>query len=391
MIHRKPLIAHVLYRFDVGGLENGVVNLINRLPGFDHAVVALTDVTDFKQRINRNDVRYISLHKPPGHGLAIYRKLYTTFRQLRPTIVHTRNLAAMEAQLPAALAGVPVRIHGEHGWDVQDLNGSRKSYLWQRRLLRPFIHRFVALSGATENYLTEKVGIAKRDVRHLYNGVDTQRFHPALVRRPLADMPFSREDLFIVGTVGRLQVVKDQLTLARGFVRAIELSPGLRSCLRLVIAGDGPLLAELEAILDAGHCRELAWLPGVRDDVPELMRSLDLFVLPSLAEGLSNTILEAMASGLPVVATRVGGNPELVVDGQSGTLIPPADVEVMARVLTYYANEPAIASAQGQAGRKIAEQNFSINTMVANYTALYNDALASQLPPQQALCFWRWF
>lgn len=387
MESRKPLIAHVLYRFDVGGLENGVVNLINRLPGFDHAVVALTEITDFKQRITRHDVRYISLHKPPGHGFAVYRKLYSAFRELGPAIVHTRNLGAMEAQIPAALARVPVRIHGEHGWDMQDLGEGKSSHLWQRRLLCPFIHRFVALSGATESYLVKKVGIAQRRVRHLYNGVDTQRFHPDLIRMPLADMPFSRENLFIIGTVGRLQAVKDQLTLARAFVRMLELTPELRSCLRLVIAGDGPLRPEIEAILDAGHCRDLVWLPGVRNDIPELMRGLDLFVLPSLAEGLSNTILEAMASGLPVVATRVGGNAELVAEGQSGTLVPAADVEVMARVLTYYANDSALARAQGQAGRKIVEQNFSINAMVANYTALYNDALASQLPSSKRYVF----
>ena len=121
----RPLIAHVVYRFDVGGLENGLVNLLNRLPRerFRHVVVSLTDVTDFRRRVVRDDVEYVALHKSPGHGVRLYRRLYRLFRRLDPQIVHTRNLAALEATVPAWFARVPVRIHGEHGRDVNDLRG----------------------------------------------------------------------------------------------------------------------------------------------------------------------------------------------------------------------------------------------------------------------------
>jgi hypothetical protein len=110
----RVLIAHVVHRFAVGGLENGVVNLINHLPAarYAHAVIALTEVTDFKRRVTRDDVTFHSLHKAPGHGLAIHRDLMRVFRELKPAIVHTRNIGASDAQLPAFLAGVPVRIHG---------------------------------------------------------------------------------------------------------------------------------------------------------------------------------------------------------------------------------------------------------------------------------------
>jgi hypothetical protein len=112
-----------MYRFDTGGLENGIVNLINHMPAdrYRHAVIALSEVTDFRKRIQRDDVQFISLHKPPGHGIWLYPKLFRLFRRLRPAIVHSRNLAALEVQLPAWLAGVPVRIHGEHGRDIGDL------------------------------------------------------------------------------------------------------------------------------------------------------------------------------------------------------------------------------------------------------------------------------
>src|SRR6266498_2160725 len=111
-----PLITHVVYRFGVGGLENGIVNLINRMSPqrWRHAIVAITDIApDFTKRIERSDVRYIALGKRPGHLVREYPRLYRLFREMRPAIVHTRNLAALEAVIPAWAAGVPVRIHGE--------------------------------------------------------------------------------------------------------------------------------------------------------------------------------------------------------------------------------------------------------------------------------------
>src|SRR5207237_9166164 len=135
------------------------------------------------------------------------------------------------------------------------------------------------------------------------------------------------------GTVGRMQEVKDQLTLARAFVELLQRSPQAATRLRLVMVGDGPLRKQVADILNQAGWGALAWLPGERDDVPQIMRGFDLFVLPSLAEGISNTILEAMASGLPVVATSVGGNAELVESGRTGQLVPRSDPEAMAHAI----------------------------------------------------------
>ena len=381
----QALIAHVLYRFDIGGLENGIVNLINRLPAqtFRHAVVALTDVTDFKARVLRDDVQYVSLHKPAGHGLGIYAKLYATFRRMHPDVVHTRNLAALEAQVPAAAAGVPARLHGEHGWDVHDLGKGRKSHQWERRLLSPFVHRYIALSRDTQIYLNRSVGINSRRICQIYNGVDTQTFVPASIAARRVELPFREENLFVVGTVGRLEAVKDQGLLARAFVRALAIAPDMRPYLRLVIVGDGFLRAEIEALVREAGCQKMVWLAGAREDIPELLRSFDLFVLPSLAEGISNTILEAMASGLPVVATNVGGNSELVDDGITGALVASGDIEALARAILQYAAAPEKSRTQGHAGRIRAEQKFSIESMVANYASLYRAALDHRAWPRE--------
>lgn len=370
----RPLVAHVMYRFDVGGLENGVVNLINHMPreAYRHVVISLTEMTDFCQRITRDDVEFIALKKPPGHALWIYPQLFRLFRQLRPAIVHSRNLAALEVTIPAWAAGVPVRIHGEHGRDVGDLDGTSKKYQWVRRIYRPFVTYFIALSKDLEHYLTGRVGVPQAKVAQIYNGVDAQRFHAPGQRQPIAGCPFADPCDWLVGTVGRMQTVKNQVALVRAFIRALQLAPELRASLRLVMIGDGPLRMQALSLLEEAGCADLAWLPGERNDVPEILRGLDCFVLPSLAEGVSNTILEAMASGLPVIATDVGGNSELVEAGESGELVALGDDEAMAQAIVLRARHREQARAEGQAGRQRIEREFSMAAMVGQYQGLYD-------------------
>ena len=229
MNDRRPLVAHVVHRFDTGGLENGVVNLINHMPedAYRHAVIALTEITDFKQRINRPDVKFISLSKRPGHVLWIYPQLYRLFRQLKPAIVHTRNLAALETTVPAWAAQVPVRLHGEHGRDVGDFDGTSKKYQWVRRIYSPFVKHYIALSKDLAHYLVEPIGINEKRVTQIYNGVDATRFHPAPLRQNIPGCPFNDAGLWLVGTVGRMQTVKDQTNLAHAFVHALKTASTL--------------------------------------------------------------------------------------------------------------------------------------------------------------------
>jgi glycosyltransferase involved in cell wall biosynthesis len=141
------------------------------------------------------------------------------------------------------------------------------------------------------------------------------------------------------------------------------------------MVGDGPLRTETERILEQGGVRDLAWLPGERADIPDVLRGLDLFILPSLAEGISNTILEAMATALPVVATRVGGNGELIEEGLTGELVPSADPDAMAGAILGYFRDPRLARRHGKAGRNRVERQFSLVRMVAEYDRLYRRLL----------------
>ncbi len=169
--------------------------------------------------------------------------------------------------------------------------------------------------------------------------------------------------------------VKAQTSLAQAFIRALQLDPRARKQLRLVMIGDGPLRERVAAILDQAGASELAWLPGERFDVPQIMRGLDCFALPSLAEGISNTILEAMASGLPIVATSVGGNPELVESDLTGRLVPAADSGALAESILAYFRNPPEARRHGKAGRNRVERHFSLDRMAADYERLYLELL----------------
>lgn len=369
----RPLVLHVMYRFDTGGLENGVVNLINHMPAerYRHAIVALTEVTDFRRRLQRDDVDCYALHKPPGQGFWLYPQLYRLFRALKPAVVHSRNLAALEVQLPAWAARVPVRVHGEHGRDVGDLDGRNRAYQRVRRFYKPFVSHYIALSRDLGDYLTDAIGVPSARVSQFVNGVDTQRFQRAGVEA-IPGCPFDPAAHWLIGTVGRMALVKDQTMLTRAFIALIAQAPELRERARLVLVGDGPLRAQCQALLDEAGLSDLAWLPGERTDIPAVMRGLHVFALPSLAEGISNTILEAMASGLPVVATEVGGNADLVTAGRTGLLVPAAAPDAMAAALLRLARDPAEAAAMGEAGRRRVEDDFSMRAMVARYQGLYD-------------------
>ena len=379
----RPLIAHVVFRFDVGGLENGVVNLINHLPrdAYRHAVISLTDITDFRRRVTRNDVQFVALQKPPGHAYKLYPALYKLFREMRPTIVHTRNLAALETVAPAWAAGVPVRIHGEHGRDMLDLHGSNRKYQWVRKLYRPFVTHYIALSRDLERYLCGRVGVPAPRVAQIYNGVDALRFRPAEAGRgAIEGCPFRDSRFWLVGTVGRMDPVKDPLNLVRAFIQALQLAPSKRERMRLLLVGDGVLYSEARAMLAGAGIADLAWLPGERNDVPDILRGLDCFVLPSLGEGISNTILEAMATGLPVIATNVGGNGELVDAGTTGELVPAGDAHALAQPMLAYARDREAARAAGRNGRARIEREFSLEAMLGRYRGLYDRLLRADSP-----------
>ncbi|MCS5709131.1 glycosyltransferase [Candidatus Berkiella cookevillensis] len=363
---KRVKILHIIYQLSVGGLENGLVNLINSLPEdkYEHHILSLTTASHFKERIKSCNCIVSCLDKKIGPLFWYYAKIFHIIKQYQPDIVHTRNLASIECQFLAFLASVPVRLHGEHGRDTTDLKGENKKNLRLKALLKPFIHKFIPLSKELESKLIENASVAQDKIIQIYNGVNINRFQNRYKR-----IKNYVEEPFVIVTVGRLQAVKNFEILIKAFSR---LQLEMQTELKLWIVGDGPLKESLVAL-----CQELTieknvifW--GERQDIPELLQEADLFVLPSLVEGVSNTILEAMGCGLAIIASEVGGNPELIQQDYNGQLFDPHNAIQLKDIIKDYVVNQSMRIQQGENSRKRVEQCFSLELMVEQYHNLYS-------------------
>lgn len=377
MANNQPIhIAHIVYSFATGGLENGLVNLINRLPEneYHHSVICITGHDkNFVSRITTNNTKVYDLNKPPGSSPQWLLRCWKLLRKLKPDICHSRNLNPLEAQLAAFFAGIKGRIHGEHGWDVNDLGGVNEKYQKLRRYLKPFIHHYIALSSEAKEYLINKIRVPHQKISQICNGVDITKFS---VMQPKTEYPtgFKSENSIIFGTVGRLAKVKNQSFLVKSFIALWQLNPEYRSRVKLIIVGDGELMPELKKLVKEAGAEDAIWLTGLRSDIPELMNLMDVFVLPSLAEGISNTLLEAMACGLPIIATNVGGNKDLIYpEHLQSHLVDVQNIEALRNSMAHYADNADALLKDSTLVRNHCVENFSIDSMVNKYNTLYQN------------------
>ncbi|HSL47817.1 MAG TPA: TIGR03088 family PEP-CTERM/XrtA system glycosyltransferase [Candidatus Deferrimicrobiaceae bacterium] len=369
-VDARPVVVHAVHSLAVGGLENGVVNVVNGTAAeFRHVIVCMTTEGPMRERL-RPGVEVLAIGKRRGHDVRAFVRLARTLRRLRPRIVHSRNWAAFDAVAAARLVGVPFVVHGEHGREIGDPHGRRRRRNQARRLLAPLVSRFITVSEDLRRWLIQEVGLPAHKITTIHNGVDLSRFgdlegHTARLRLGLS------EEALVIGTVGRLDPVKDQTGLVRAFAMVLKAHPAAV----LVIAGDGPCRADLLALVAELRIADRVRLLGARSDVPAVLAAMDVFALPSVAEGISNTILEAMASGLPVVATRVGGSPELIEDGVGGALVPPRDPAALAGALTAYLEEPGLRSLHGKSARQRVTDRFGLERMCEAYAGVYRSLL----------------
>jgi len=383
-VNERPLIAHVLYRLDTGGMERMLVTLINQTcQRYRHAVICLEGYGALRDQIDAEDVACLALDKRPGKDWLCYFKLWGVFRDLKPDLVHTYNIGAIDAAPIARLAGVRSVVHAERGRDAADPCGENRKYRFLRRWLLPFIDRYLAVSSDLHNWLIEKVGIPASRVVCIPNGIDITAFAKTAGNRGTRPLlgSFAPPGTILIGTVGRLDTVKDHAGLIAAFRCLCEALPQERERLRLVVVGDGSQRAALETQVIHENLSAQVWLVGNRTDVAELLAELDVFALSSIAEGMPGVVLEAMASGLPVVATDVGGVREVVVAGVTGTLIAASDPKALAEALADYVLDEGLRATHGTAGRKCVMTKFRLQTMLEAYIALY-DGLLNPTHPQ---------
>ena len=354
-------VVHIIDSLGLGGLEKGVVTLANNTSAdIRHTILCLRTSGPSARRLP-DDAAVIAMGKSAGNSLAFLRRLAAEINRLAPDVVHTRNWGGMDGILAARMASMKNIVHGEHGWDLADSLGQSRKRRLVRRALSLATCEFIAVSQAIKAWLEEDVRIC-RPVTQIYNGVDTELFRADGDRGALRRELGLSANSMLIGIVARLDPIKDHPTLLRAFAGIANRHPDAH----LVVAGDGPARPALER----HGVRQVHFL-GSRSDIPDLLRGLDLFVLTSLNEGISNTILEAMASGLPVVASRVGGNPELVREGVDGMLFPAGNVENLAKCLDRYLGDENSRRKHGKNARERALEKFSVQAMVAQYEEVW--------------------
>ena len=362
----KIRVIHVLHQLAVGGMENGVVNLVNRMDDarFMPEIVTFVPGGELRERVDTSRVKVIDdLNKRPGNDWRLPVQLAQIFRKERPHIIHTHAWGTLcESWLALKLTRMPVWIHGEHGtMQEKPLNKRIQRHLWGKA------DAVLAVSEVLADRLATTMDFPRERIRAIVNGVNLNRFQHGLDAQSERALLGIHADTPLIGIVGRLEPVKDHATFLHAMAYVVARYPTVCA----LIIGDGALHSALEAQAEqldlTSHVRFL----GRRDDVPQLLNLMDVFVLSSRSEGMSNTILEAMACALPVVATDVGGNPELVVDGETGTLVPPAAPEQLGEALLSLLCSPTYRAEMGKQGRQRVESLFSLERMVTNYEELY--------------------
>ena len=376
------LVAHVVPQLDAAGAA--LLDLIAHMPAerYRHAVLCLGEHSAFHAHLRERGVEVVDLKRRSGLDPAYYLRMYRALRSLRPDLVHTRSPGSLDGQLVAALAGVRLRVHGEVARESLALPLPRRARTGLlRRALRALVKHFIAASAEQERWLIEQVGAAPAQVTHISAGVDSVEFHPRLgPHAAVGPAGFMQDDVYVIGSVGPMNGASNETTLVEAFLRLISSPHPAHQRLRLLIVGDGPLRAECGAMLERAGAAGRAWLPGRRCDTAQLMRAMDLMVLPALAACTPDTLLAAMASGLPVVATAVGVHRELVQPGLTGILVPPMSPEVMAAAIADYCRIPEMGLRHGARARGQVIAHHSLPAMARSYIAVY-DALAQQAGP----------
>lgn len=356
-------VLHVVLSLQVGGLERVVIDLINNQSSdINSYVVCLEEQGELEAPCRAAGI-YV-LHKRPGLSMGMIRQLYCLIRKLEINLIHTHNpVPHFYGSLAGFSAGIPI-IHTKHGRNFP--NEARK--VWLNRISSLLTSKIVAVSrNAAEVSLDiEKIPASKLMV--ILNGVNIAQFNEHVGTTQKNNTPVR------IGIVARLSAEKDHHTL----LKACEVLAENKTDFHLNIIGDGPLRGELEqTVRNLKLDRHVTFL-GMRHDIPALLEDLDIFTLSSTTEGISITLLEAMASSLPIVATNVGGNPEVVVDGTTGFIVPPEQPEALAEKLSLLIHDRTLRTKMGQAGRERVIEKFDMRQAARHYELLYREVLCSK-------------
>ncbi|MEW6329960.1 MAG: glycosyltransferase [Pseudomonadota bacterium] len=370
-------ILHVIETLDVGGAEAVVANMVNHAsPGFHADICCLMRSGPIAARI-RPGVEIIEMGKAmEGNDYRIPFRLARLLRSRNIDIVQSHDWGTLLETAAAAMLAGTTAMHMAHGPLNQYPPADRRASLKRRirrqaeRLASLKLSRVIAVSDIVRRGLIEDVGIPAAKISLIHNGIDLSATPPRGLEARRKELGLSPDDVVLV-SVGRLAGIKNYGLLLEALARAAGAAPALR----LVMVGDGSERSGLEATAARLGLSGRVHFLGARDDVRDWLALGQVFVLSSLYEGVSLALLEAMAAGLPAVVTRVGGNPEVVVDGECGFLVESGDAEGLARALVRLAREGDLRAKMGRAARARMEAEFDLKQAIKQYEEIYLQSL----------------
>lgn len=377
---RSIRIAHVVKDLGYAGKEAGIVKITSHLDRsrFSVDIVVLNKVYR-KQQVETDAFRTIAIRQKRGNDPRVFLKLARVFAENRHDIVYTHSWnTLLEGFFAAKLARVPALIHGEHG---------TFEHSWLKDRLQPAIWKqfdvVTVVSADLRKRMAQQFRYENENVRVLLNGIDRRRFFPSPGLRQEFREKHSLTDHYVIGTVGRFHPVKDQLTLIRGFSAFLQVAPEINA--KLVLAGPATHQPTYESCLqliqELGLEDRTVILPATEEIAP-IYNAMDTFVLSSISEGCSNVLLEAMACGVPVVATETGGIPELVTHGKNGLLFPVGDAAALGRCLHSLYRDNALRSSLIDAAQQRIATDFTLEKTVKGYEQIYETLYQSKCEPK---------
>lgn len=363
-MNKKIHIVHVVLSLEPGGLENGVVNIVNGLDKekFKSTICCLKSRGSFADRINENEVYVHVMNMADGNDYGLVFRLAYFFHKVNADIVHTRNPKPYLYGFPSAkLAGIRSIVHSEHG---RVLPGKRYRMLIERFYSR-FTDSIIAMSNDLRNELVKHVGMNKEKIEVIYNGVDFDRFSFKDKSEIKTKLTIGNDKL-VIGSVGRLASVKNYELLISA-VASLDKEINIV----LVLVGDGPERDSLEKCAMEYLQKDCIIFLGHQDKVENIIPVFDIFVLPSLSEGVSNTLLESMAAGNSVIASNVGGNKEVIINGKTGLLFTSEKLESLVHCIRKFALDSKIRAKISSSGKESVKERFCLSRMVKDYERVY--------------------
>jgi len=364
----KTKITFVVHSLNPGGAEKLALDMALELKKeFQLSVICLDEVGIWGKILRNKQVPVISLYREEGVDIYIPYLLSKYTKEFQTNIIHAHQTTPwFYSALSRLFNPKPYLLFEEHGRFYPEIK-NKKKILFNKLLINKLTHKVVAVSNDIKNRLIEYEGVSEKKIQVIYNGIKIENIDTDHLKKECRKKLNLDEDDFVVGSVGRLDPIKNFPMLIKGIKIAKNQIPNLKC----VIIGDGPEFSKLNKIIEDKQLEDIILLTGYKKDASRLVAAFDVFVLTSFSEGISMAILEAMSLSVPCIATKVGGNVELIENNLSGWLVESNDWKSLARVLIYAYNNRELLEKIGKNGQKQVKEKFLFKDMIENYKKIY--------------------